>query len=869
VNTITLDERSRFSGSARAAASDIKAALSFIPSDDRDVWIRCGMAVKAELGEVGFDIWDEWSASSDKYRVGDASATWKSFKTTGEVGVGTLFHYAQQYGYRCDSTYKSTAPPTAEVAERKRIAAERVAKEEAEIARERAETARKAAAIWKATTEAKADHPYLERKRVSPVATLREIDVDVAAEILGYVPKSGGEQLTGRLLVVPVKQGGALSTLELIDGDKRKTALAGRGSKAGGYWATEPLPDTVNTLLIGEGVATVLSSREASGHPAIAALSSGNLQAVAKAMRERYPAAVLVILADLVKATGAPDPHAIEAAQVVGGKLAIPDFGATREPDATDFNDMAVTCGAEAVELAIANATYPARGEPQSDEENSAPERVSESREWPEPQPLTAKVEPEPYPLDALPDTMRAAVEEVADFVKAPWPLVVSSALSTLSLAIQAHFDAKRAEKLQGPVGLFLLTIADSGERKSTCDGFFTKPIRDYEEAQAEAAKPILKDHRAKVEAWEAKRSGIKDKIRQLAKESEATASMESALRDLENDKPEPPRIPRLLYADATPEALAYALAKQWPSGGVVSAEAGIVFGSHGMGKDSVMRNLALLNQLWDGTSLTIDRRSTESFTVRNARLTVALQVQEATLRSFLDKTGPLARGTGFLARFLVAWPESTQGNRPFTDPPDNWPHLTVFHDRITKILNQPVPIDEDGALTPALLTLAPEAKAAWVAFHDAIESDLSSGRELYEVRDVASKTADNAVRLAVLFQTFEHGMGGAVGLDCFERASRIIAWHLHEARRFYGELALPEELADAARLDSWLIEYCKRERTCLIPTREAQRLGPVRDKEELTIALRVLEELDRLRLTQEGRRKIIKVNPALVEIAS
>lgn len=664
-------------------------------------------------------------------------------------------------------------------------------------------------------------------------------------------------------------KGAGLLTLELIDGDKRKTALAGRGSKAGGYWATEPLPDALDTLLIGEGVATVLSSREASGHPAVAALSSGNLPAVAKAMRQLYPAAELVILADLVKATGALDPHALEAAQSVGAKLAVPDFGAIRDPHATDFNDMALTCGAEAVERAIANATQPARGEPQSHEEDHTLERDSESREWTEPQPLAAKVEPEPYPLDALPDIIRAAVEEVVAFVKAPVPLVASSALAALSLAIQAHSDVKRAEKLQGPVGLFLLTIADSGERKSTCDGFFTKAIRDYEEAQAEAAKPILKDHRAEIEAWEAKRSGIKEKIRQLAKESEATESMESALRDLEHDKPEPPRIPRLLYADATPEALAYGLAKQWPSAGVVSAEAGIVFGSHGMGKDSVMRNLALLNQLWDGTSLTIDRRSTESFTVRGARLTVALQVQEATLRSFFDKTGALARGMGFLARFLVAWPESTQGNRPFTDPPDNWPHLSVFNDRITAILNQPVPIDEDGALSPVLMTMTREAKAAWVEFHDAIERELSSGGELYDVRDVASKAADNAARVAVLFQMFEHGMGGAVGLDCFERASRIAAWYLHEARRFFGELALPAELADAARLDSWLIEYCKRKRTLLIPTREAQRLGPVRDKEKLTAALRELDELDRVRVTQEGRRKTIKMNPALVGVAS
>jgi len=111
-----------------------------------------------------------------------------------------------------------------------------------------------------------------------------------------------------------------------------------------------------------------------------------------------------------------------------------------------------------------------------------------------------------------------------------------------------------------------MLTIADSGERKSTCDRLFSEAIRDYEEAQAETAKPILKDHRAEVEAWEAKRSGIKDKIRHLAKESEATASMEAALRELEQHKPEPPRIPRLLYADAAPEALVYSLAKQWPS---------------------------------------------------------------------------------------------------------------------------------------------------------------------------------------------------------------------------------------------------------------------------------------------------------------
>jgi len=491
-----------------------------------------------------------------------------------------------------------------------------------------------------------------------------------------------------------------------------------------------------------------------------------------------------------------------------------------------------------------------------------------EGEGWSNPKPLIARIPPEPYPVDALPVPIRAAVEEVAGFVKAPFALVASSALAALSLAIQAHADVKRIEKLIGPVGLFILVIADSGERKSTCDGFFTKTIIDYEEAQAEAAKPLLKDYRAAFEAWEAKRGAAKEKIRQLAKGNKPTTGMESTLRDLEHDKPDPPRVPRLLYADATPEALAHGLATKWPSAGVVSAEAGIVFGSHGMGKDSVMRNLGLLNQLWDGKKLAIDRRSTESFEVRGARLTVALQVQEPTLREFFNRSGTLARGSGFLARFLVAWPESTQGTRQIDphapDGPTAWPSLAAFHRRIAEILDDPVPIDEGGALTPLILAMSQEAKDAWVAFHNAIESQLPTGAELCDVRDVASKSADNAARLAALFEIFDGG-ASSIGISALEGASRIAAWHLNESRRFFGELALPAELADAVSFDSWLIKYCCSQHSNMVSTRDAQRLGPIRDGKRLEVAMVVLVELDRARVLTAGKRRFIEVHPALL----
>lgn len=245
--------------------------------------------------------------------------------------------------------------PEEREAHRKR-AAEMKAQRDAEEAKRRTAAASKAAVLWKTGTPAGEDHPYLVRKGIQPVETLREITADTLAGVIGYRPQASGEPLAGRVLLAPVKIGGKLSTVEMIDEAGRKSALLG-GAKAGGYWAAQPLPDgDAACILIGEGVATALSAREATGHAAIAALSAGQLEAAAKAIRKRHPAAVIVILADLPKGTGEAEPKAIQAARAVGGVVAIPNFGANREASDTDCNDLAQRCGIDAVRRDIAAA---------------------------------------------------------------------------------------------------------------------------------------------------------------------------------------------------------------------------------------------------------------------------------------------------------------------------------------------------------------------------------------------------------------------------------------------------------------------------------------------------------------------------------
>lgn len=487
---------------------------------------------------------------------------------------------------------------------------------------------------------------------------------------------------------------------------------------------------------------------------------------------------------------------------------------------------------------------------------------------WPEPLPLVAKVEAVPYPLDALPNKIRSAVEEVHDFTQAPIALVASSALASLSASAQAHIDVKRADRLEGPTGLFILSIADSGERKSTVDSFFSGPLRNYDRDEAEKAKPALRLHAARYAAWNAEREGILIAIKQAAKTGKSLEDLKAKLSGVESQQPAQPRVPRILHGDDTPEALSYALAKHWPSASVITAEAGTLFGSHGMSADSVMRNLALLNTLWDGGTHQVGRRTSETYTVRGARLTLGLQVQAATLRTFLERSGDLARGTGFLARFLIAWPESTQGSRTFKESPATWPALDAFHRGISEILDIPVTPDTEGALTPTILELTSEAKAAWVTFHDAIEEKLKTGGELCDVRDMASKIADNAARIAALFQYFCSNCSSSnVAFGQMEAACRIAAWHLQEARRFFAELALPPEFAGPARLETWLAKYCHNRNITRVQTRVMQQYGPggLRTKGPLMAAVKQLESLHRIRVHEEGAGTIIELNPSLL----
>lgn len=493
--------------------------------------------------------------------------------------------------------------------------------------------------------------------------------------------------------------------------------------------------------------------------------------------------------------------------------------------------------------------------------------------EWPDPQPLDRKTARlDPFPLDKLPGGIGAAVREYQAYGQQPVALAASSALAVVSLAAQGLADVARDKRLCGPLSLNFLIIAKSGERKTAADKALGAALTEWERERTDALREDIKRNRAALDCWAAEQEGLKAAIKAaVRKKLEEVEGLRKRLTDHALTKPAEIIAPRLRYEDVNPQSLAFMLATGHPSAALWSDEGGMVTGSHGMGKDSLLGYMAGLNRLWDGGSIHHDRKQAQSVHLEGRRLTVSLMVQPLVLRELAERSGGLTRGSGFLARYLVAAPFSTMGTRLYRESPDGMPDLAAFHSRIRELLDSPLPLDDQGRLSPPVLRLSTGAFEAWRDYHDAIERELKPLGEYETICDFAAKSAENAVRIAGCLHVFAAEIAklkdaqDTIAQDTMQRATALARWYLREALRALDVLDEPQPWSDARLLDAWLAAAGDS------PPRDVLRLGPgpLRDKARRNAAIEVLAELGRARIERDGRRETLVRNPSLLDIAT
>src|SRR6056297_359087 len=310
----------------------------------------------------------------------------------------------------------------------------------------------------------------------------------------------------------------------------------------------------------------------------------------------------------------------------------------------------------------------------------NAQAKLNETPFTPEgPQPLLREIpQGEPYPVAAL-GPLQGAVEAVQGMTLAPVAIPAQSALAVASLAVQGFANV---ETLGGPrpVSLYCLTIAASGERKSSCDAPLMAALREHEKEQAKA-------QRDEVQAWKNAHALWKveyDRILAEAKKGKGEKRV-GAQADLDAlPEPAAPPNPDRVVTEPTFEGLTRLYATGQPSLGIFSDEGGQFLGGHAMNSDNRQKTLAALNDLWQGNPIRRTRQGDGSLTLFDRRLAIHLMAQPGVARPFLSDGTVI--DTGFLARFLICEPPSTIGTRTHkANAPDN-AGLVAFDRRLCEI---------------------------------------------------------------------------------------------------------------------------------------------------------------------------------------
>ncbi len=94
------------------------------------------------------------------------------------------------------------------------------------------------------------------------------------------------------------------------------------------------------------------------------------------------------------------------------------------------------------------------------------------------------------------------AVLEAETNLQVPREMAITSALGAMAVACQSLIDVQQPSGNKVNTSLMLLTIAESGERKTTVEKQFFREIKEFQTRKLEDQVPELKRYQAELSLW-------------------------------------------------------------------------------------------------------------------------------------------------------------------------------------------------------------------------------------------------------------------------------------------------------------------------------------------------------------------------------
>lgn len=458
------------------------------------------------------------------------------------------------------------------------------------------------------------------------------------------------------------------------------------------------------------------------------------------------------------------------------------------------------------------------------------------------------------FPISVLPDELQNTIRYVQQETQASPDLIAASLLGVMALSCQDTYDISPTAQLRFPISLYQVVLAESGERKSTVDKMLMRPVRDLEGELEKQYQEDKQQHSILMRLWQSEQKALEKAFKQDVVKGGVKIVSAQRLAECLGRKPMEPLRKRLLVSDATRAAVKLALGKGWPSLVLLSDEAGSILSGE------LLHDTPLLNSLWGAQPIEVDRATSDTFRIEDARFGAMLMVQPGLFKQYINRQGRHARASGFFARTLLCQPISTIGGRlhflqkDFLLAPVSGNHLEWFHTRVLERLNLSFQRrEEDAART--CLTLSPAAEEKWHAEYNRIEFMCGQTGPLREYRDYASKQLEHVARIAGVLEAFVTG-NLVVSEHTMHAAIQLAGYYLDSFIHLMANDALPEEMEDMVMLENWLQANHWRYNFSWIPKNNLLKYGPnrLRNRKRLNRAINNLFIKGKVNSYKQGR---------------
>lgn len=458
---------------------------------------------------------------------------------------------------------------------------------------------------------------------------------------------------------------------------------------------------------------------------------------------------------------------------------------------------------------------------------------IDTDEDWPEPTPLVRPTQPAPeFPIDSLGAVLGAAARAIAETVQVPPALAANSVLAAAALAGQQQANVEILGGGDRPISLYVLTIAASGDRKSSADKIALSSVHDY-------TRLIAKTYEVKKAEWDRAESVRKLQRRKAQNKAKTSEEYASALKEIKGEPP--PRRPRVICTEPTAEGLLLSLRDGQLGQGIFSDEAGTFLGGHALTEEARLRTIAMLSRAWQGDALDrVRAQDAENVTLYGRRLSMHLMAQPDVAALML--ANPLYRSQGFLARCLITAPNSLAGTRLYNSARNSLEDSRI--DRYLRatsdlLARQPIEDREVGGLDVPRLRLTPEARAHLIKAYNEIEIAQAPKGSLEAGREWAAKSGEHACRIAGVITLVENPDATHVLGETMQGALVLTRYYLKEYLRLVGTAGVCAEIQHAQALLTWLEQKRLRE----VTPRRIMQYGPnsLRDAEIVSKALKTL----------------------------